>query len=171
MQRSEFRHDGLRFSYLDQGGDGRPLVALHAHFMEAATFEPLASALAPAWRVLALDQRGHGHTDHAFTYNRADYMGDLEAFWGHLGLGQAVLWGNSLGGANAYQFAARHPGRVPGLVIEDIGPVIQVDLSFVLAWGGTFPDPGGPRREGGAPVPPLPPGQLPGNPRRLEGRV
>jgi esterase len=43
--------------------------------------------------------------------------------------------GNSLGGVNAYQFAARHPEKVRGLVIEDIG---AGDLSIVLAWEGEF---------------------------------
>src|SRR5664280_384409 len=36
MGRREFRHDGLKLSYMDPGGDGRVLIALHAHFMEAA---------------------------------------------------------------------------------------------------------------------------------------
>jgi esterase len=60
MGRREFRHDGLKLSCLDPGGDGRVLIALHAHFTEAATFAPLAVALTPEWRVVALDQRGHG---------------------------------------------------------------------------------------------------------------
>ena len=47
--------------------------------------------------------------------------------------------GNSLGGVNAYQFAARHPERVKALVSEDIGAVPDADASFVLAWEGTFP--------------------------------
>ncbi len=138
MDRREFRHDGLTFSYLDAGGDGRALVALHAHFMEAATFRPLAAALAPEWRVVALDQRGHGDSDHAPTYTRDDYIADLEAFVDHLGLSEAVLLGNSLGGVNAYQFAARHPERARGLVVEDIGAEVWDDLSFVLAWEGRF---------------------------------
>ena len=119
--RHEFRHDGLRLSYLDGGRGDRVLIALHAHIMEAATFVPLAAVLAPEWRVLALDQRGHGYSDHAPTYTRDDYIGDLEAFIDHLGVSDSVLLGNSLGGVNAYQFAARHPERVRGLVIEDLG--------------------------------------------------
>jgi hypothetical protein len=38
MDRHEFRHEGLRLSYLDGGGGDRVLIALHAHIMEAATF-------------------------------------------------------------------------------------------------------------------------------------
>jgi esterase len=138
MDRREFQHDGLQFSYLDSGGAGKVLIALHAHLMEGATFAPLAGALTPAWRVIALDQRGHGYSDHAKSYTRDDYLHDLEAFFRHLGIHEAVLLGNSLGGVNAYQFAARHPEKVRGLIIEDIGAEVRDDVSFVLAWEGTF---------------------------------
>ncbi|MEO6147546.1 MAG: alpha/beta hydrolase, partial [Sulfuriferula sp.] len=98
-----------------------------------------AAELAPSWRVIALDQRGHGHSDHAKSYMREDYLGDLAALFKHLGINNAVLLGNSLGGVNAYQFAARHPEHVKALIIEDIGTIIAEDASFALAWGGTFP--------------------------------
>jgi pimeloyl-ACP methyl ester carboxylesterase len=139
MQRFKFPHDKLVFSYLDSGGEGPTVIALHAHWMEAATFTPLAAALSPEWRLVALDQRGHGFSDHASSYTRDDYLGDLEALFGHLRIDEAVLLGNSLGGINAFQFAARYPGRVAGLIVEDIGADLSADLSFVLPWAGTFP--------------------------------
>src|SRR5437879_7039934 len=40
---------------------------------------------------------------------------------------------------NAYQFAARHPEKVRALIIEDIGAEVYDDLSFALAWEGSFP--------------------------------
>ena len=138
MQRHQFRHGGLTLSYLDAEGDGRPLIALHAHWLEAASFVSLAGALAPDWRVIALDQRGHGYSEHAATYSRDDYLGDLAAFLKHLYLDKAVFLGNSLGGVNAYQFAARHPERVKALIIEDIGVEIADDTSFSLIWAGLF---------------------------------
>lgn len=138
MERSSFQHDGLTLSYLDSGGDGPALVALHAHWMDASGFSGLAEALAPAWRVIALDQRGHGYSDHAASYAREAYVGDVRALFAHLGLAEAALLGNSLGGVNAYQFAARFPAMARGLIIEDIGTEIDVDVSFVLEWEGTF---------------------------------
>ncbi len=139
MKRDQFQHNGLTFSYLDEQGSGKALIALHAHWMEGLTFAPLAKALAPEWRVIALDQRGHGHSDHATTYSREDYLVDVEALFNHLNLKDAALLGNSLGGINAYQFAARHPNLVKALIIEDIGAEVSGDLSFVLEWQGTFP--------------------------------
>ena len=140
MTRHELKNGDLTLSYLDAAGKGDVLIALHAHWMEGATFAGLAESLAPGWRVVALDQRGHGHSDHAASYTRDDYLGDLAALYRHLGLtSPAVLLGNSLGGVNAYQFAARHPELVRALIIEDIGVEIADDTSFALPWGGTFP--------------------------------
>jgi esterase len=139
MQRYVFQHNGLTLSYLDSGGNGQVLIALHAHWMEGITFAPLAATLASQWRVVALDQRGHGYSDHAATYTRDDYIGDLVALFAHLGLKEpVVMLGNSLGGVNTYQLAARYPNLVRAMIIEDIGVEISVDVSFSLAWGGTF---------------------------------
>jgi pimeloyl-ACP methyl ester carboxylesterase len=139
MQRRYFSYAGLRFSYLDSDGAGPAIVALHAHWMEAASFVSLAAALAPEFRVVALDQRGHGWSDHANSYAREDYLGDLGAFLEHLGIRAPILLGNSLGGVNAYQFASRHPGKVRALVIEDIGVQIREEPTFILQWAGVFP--------------------------------
>lgn len=140
MQRKSFRHNNLTFSWLDSGTTGPILVALHAHWMEASTFGRLASDLAPAWRVVALDQRGHGYSSHAATYTRQDYLGDLERFLAELEIsGPVVLLGNSLGGINALQFAARHPDLVRALVLEDIAVEVSSDIEFVRAWSGCFP--------------------------------
>ncbi|MEU5598892.1 alpha/beta hydrolase [Streptomyces sp. NPDC020298] len=114
--RAELVIDGRRLSYLDFGGTGRPIVALHGHLSEGASFAHLAQALGPDWRLIAPDQRGHGESDRAADYSRDGYLGDIEALRDHLGLERVVLLGHSLGAINAYQFAARHPERVTALV-------------------------------------------------------
>jgi pimeloyl-ACP methyl ester carboxylesterase len=139
MERLSFKNDGLTLSYLDWGGPGKILIALHSHWMEGATFVPLATALTPEWRVVAPDQRGHGYSDHALSYRREDYLSDLGALFSELDLKEpTVLLGNSLGGVNAYQFAARTPHLVRALIIEDVGAEISLDTRFVLQWAGTF---------------------------------
>ncbi len=140
LTRNQFQHAGLALSYLDTCDDSQAIVALHAHWMEAVTYTRLATTLSPTWRVIALDQRGHGHSDHAPSYTRGDYLGDLAALFERLKIDQAVLLGNSLGGVNAFQFAALYPERVRALVIEDVGAVNAADTSFTLAWAGVFPN-------------------------------
>ncbi|MFF7099894.1 alpha/beta fold hydrolase [Streptomyces nigra] len=81
-----------------------------------------------------MDQRGHGFSDRGPDFSREGYIADATALLTHLGLERPVVLGHSLGGVNAYQFAARHPGLVRALVIEDIGTEIDDDLSFCLSW-------------------------------------
>ncbi|ARF56420.1 alpha/beta fold hydrolase [Streptomyces gilvosporeus] len=125
--------DGRRLSFLDYGGRGRPLLALHGHFGDGRTFAGLAHAL-PEWRVIGLDQRGHGSSERATDYSRDGYVGDAAALLDHLGLADVVVLGHSLGGVNAYQLAAWHPRLVRALVIEDIGAEVDGDLSSCLSW-------------------------------------
>lgn len=50
--RAELNLDGRRLSYLDYGGPGQPLLALHGHLHEGRTWEHLARDLAPDWRII-----------------------------------------------------------------------------------------------------------------------
>ncbi|RZJ12538.1 MAG: alpha/beta fold hydrolase [Rubrivivax sp.] len=50
-----------------------------------------------------------------------------------------VLIGNSLGGTNAFCFAARHPHRVRALVIEEGPPKEGDPFTFVLDWRDLYP--------------------------------
>ncbi|MEV6106181.1 alpha/beta hydrolase [Streptomyces sp. NPDC051940] len=140
--RHELRIDGRALSYVDFGGDGTPLVALHGHMSEGASFAQVAGALGDGYRVIAPDQRGHGDSDRAAEYGREGYLSDVLALLDHLGLERVVLLGHSLGGINAYQFAARHPERVSALV--DIDGCAEIPdgptpLAFVLGFPVTAP--------------------------------
>ncbi|MFJ9371221.1 alpha/beta fold hydrolase [Nocardia sp. NPDC101769] len=135
--RAAFDIDGRRLSYLDFGGAGRALLALHGHMSDAASFAGLARRLTPGWRLIGLDQRGHGHSDRAGDYTRAGYLSDILALLDHLGLDRVALLGHSVGSINAYQLAARHPERVEAFIDIDGAVSLGLDgpnpLNFVLS--------------------------------------
>lgn len=133
-QRASLTVAGRRLSFLDFGGPGRPLLALHGHFGGGRTFAHLARELRTSWRTIALDQRGHGLSDRPSDFSRTGYVEDAAAVLHHLGIHRAAVLGHSLGGVNAYQLAARFPALVDALVVEDIGAEVDDDLSFSLAW-------------------------------------
>ena len=55
----------LRVHYLDWGGDGPPVLALHGLASSAHWFDLVAPRLRDRYRVVAPDQRGHGQTTQA----------------------------------------------------------------------------------------------------------
>ncbi|MFD9334074.1 alpha/beta fold hydrolase [Streptomyces sp. NPDC060028] len=118
--RHELKIDDRTLSYLDFGGAGRPLLALHGGLSEGAHFTGLAAALGDEWRVIAPDQRGHGDSALACEYSREGYVRDAAALLEHLDPGGPVpVLGFSLGGINAYHLAAARPDLVSALVNVD----------------------------------------------------
>ncbi|QKR99597.1 alpha/beta hydrolase [Sphingomonas sp. CL5.1] len=115
---------GLRLRVREWGDrDAPPIVLLHGLRGFSGTWRHLAAAL-PGYRLIAIDQRGRGESDWdpARNYYTDAYVADLEAVVDALGLTRFVLIGHSLGGTNAYVYAARHPERLGALIVEDIAP-------------------------------------------------
>jgi esterase len=133
-QRQHVTVNGVRLAYLDFGGPGEPLLALHGHYGCARTFTGLAEALGERWRVVALDQRGHGWSDQPEDYSRETYMADTAGFIDRLDLAPVAVLGHSLGGLNAYQLAARQPALVRALLVEDIGAVVPEFSPATEGW-------------------------------------
>jgi esterase len=81
------------------------------------------------YRVLALDQRGHGETQWApaTAYDTSEMVTDVEAFVKALGLNNFALLGLSMGGLVSIGYAGRRPAALSKLVIVDIAPEIDVD--------------------------------------------
>ncbi len=118
---------GLRFHYLEWGHSGSPaLVLLHGFGSHARSWDHVAAAMADRFRVLALDQRGHGNSDRALDgdYTVRAMAGDVQQFSDALCPGRFTLVGLSMGGRISIAYAASHPGRVERLVLVDIGPEI-----------------------------------------------
>jgi len=120
--------NGLRLHYLEWGEPGRStIVLLHGLRGHAHSWDDVSAALAPQWRVLALDQRGRGETDCPKDGNYATeaFVDDLAAFSDALALQRFILIGHSMGGRNGILFTAKQPARVSAFGIVDVGPDIQ----------------------------------------------
>jgi 4,5:9,10-diseco-3-hydroxy-5,9,17-trioxoandrosta-1(10),2-diene-4-oate hydrolase len=112
---------GVALAY-DEVGTGLPVVCLHAIGHGASDFRALGRRLGMRSRVIAPDWPGHGRSDDDDVPPSAlRYADVLGAFLDALGLERVVLVGNSIGGAAAIAYAASHPERVLGLVVENPG--------------------------------------------------
>ena len=115
----------MRLHYVEWGGDGPPLVMLHATGFLARLWEPIAIALSARYRVYAYDARGHGDSDKPAVeaegsesgYGWEGLAGDLQGFLDALGLTRIPIAGHSSGAAGAIRLAALQVGYVSALVL------------------------------------------------------
>jgi pimeloyl-ACP methyl ester carboxylesterase len=126
-----------------------PVMCLPGLARTGADFDTLAAALssdAAARRfVVALDYRGRGSSDYdrdPRNYTITTELADLLAVITALGLGPAVLVGTSRGGILTMLLAAARPRAIAGVVLNDIGPVIDVPgLIRIKSYVGRLPEP------------------------------
>jgi pimeloyl-ACP methyl ester carboxylesterase len=118
--------NGTEINYADTGGDGPVVVLSHGLLMDQSMFAPQVMALAPEFRVITWDQRGHGwdQSGHGGTpaqgpFSYWDSARDLLALLDHLGVQRAVLGGMSQGGFVSLRAELLAPGRVRGLILID----------------------------------------------------
>lgn len=144
--------DGLRLHLRCHGRrSARPLpvVCLPGLARTAADFDTLAAALANhpdhPRRVIALDYRGRGLSDYdrdpanyAFQTELADVLATVTA----LDCLPAIFIGTSRGGILAMLLAAVRPTAIAGVVLNDIGPVIEPKgLMRIKGYVGKLPQP------------------------------
>lgn len=117
--------DGRRLHFLEWGSTDAPAVLiLHGFTGHAWQSDHPAQVLADRFRVLALDQRGHGDSERADVYGSVPMAADVIGFLDAIGVAQVALVGHSLGGIVGTCVTALHPERVTRLVLGDIGPEV-----------------------------------------------
>lgn len=117
--------DGARLAYLDEGA-GIPVIALAGLTRAHTDFDFVAPHLADV-RLIRPDYRGRGASDWtgAASYTVPQEAADVLALMDHLGLEKAAILGTSRGGLIGMGLAAMAKGRLLGLCLNDIGPVIE----------------------------------------------
>jgi pimeloyl-ACP methyl ester carboxylesterase len=123
---------GLRFYYRDCASakpNAQTLLLLHGYTGHARSWDSFAEAMSARYRVLALDQRGHGQTQWAppTAYDTSEMVADVDAFVKALGLTNFALLGLSMGGLVSIGYAGKRPAGLAKLVIVDIAPEIDVE--------------------------------------------
>ncbi|MGW4895658.1 alpha/beta fold hydrolase [Kitasatospora sp. NPDC004240] len=136
--------DGVRLHCRDWGGDGPAVLLLHGLAGHAGEWDHQASLLSARHRVIALDQRGHGHSErHPADVTRDAHVADVLAVIEQLGLDRPALVGQSLGGHTALLTAAAHPDRIGALVLVEAAPgrPDPATPAMIAGWLDSWPTP------------------------------
>ena len=126
---STFRHDGLTFSYFDEGDpSGAPILLIHG-FASSVVY----NWINPGWlktlgdagyRVIALDNRGHGRSDKPHdpeAYHPQSMAADAMVLLDHLGIPDAHVMGYSMGARITAFAALAFPHRIRTIVFGGLG--------------------------------------------------
>src|SRR5579859_3753102 len=102
--------------------DGEVLILMAGTGGHLEAYAHNIAAFAQRYRVITYDYPGHGYTTHAAAdLELPDYVDHLAGLMDAVGVDQAHLNGESLGGWVAVKFAAAHPGRARKLVLNTPG--------------------------------------------------
>jgi esterase len=111
------------FRYDEFGAvDAPAMVLVHGSGTDASAWAAVVPELSKTWRVIALDQRGHGGSVRAGEYSFELMRDDLLEFVDKLGLDEFLLCGHSMGGTVAAIFAEQYSERLTGLILVDSPP-------------------------------------------------
>jgi pimeloyl-ACP methyl ester carboxylesterase len=143
--------DGLRLNVRRYGARGRalPIVCLPGLTRNGADFHALAVALTrdatQPRLVITIDSRGRGGSDYDTDPNNYSFpveLADVVAVITALEIGPAIFIGTSRGGILAMLLGASRPAAIAAVVLNDIGPVIDVQgLMRIKGYAGKLPTP------------------------------
>ena len=129
--------DGLKLHAKVIGPDDSkalPVLCLPGLTRTTDDFDDIARAIATSpsapRKVVAIDYRGRGLSD--YDPDPAKYavpveLGDVLAIAASLGISRAILLGTSRGGLISMAMAAAQPKLLAGVILNDIGPALEID--------------------------------------------
>ncbi|WP_298849727.1 alpha/beta hydrolase [uncultured Ruegeria sp.] len=133
--------DGRRV-YYEETGTGTPLLCLAGLTRNSGDFSFFAPH-AVGLRMIAMDYRGRGRSEYDpdfMNYNIFRESHDAIELLDVLGIEKAVILGTSRGGLIAMALAASHPERLAGVILNDVGPVIEPSgIAKIMAYVGAQP--------------------------------
>jgi 3-oxoadipate enol-lactonase len=99
----------------DSGGDGFPVVLVHADWTDSRLWSPLRQHLRASYRVISYDQSGHGASGAPVV--PYTWAADLRMVLDHAGADRAVVVAHSGAGGPAVCLALAEPAMVAALVL------------------------------------------------------
>lgn len=116
----ELDANGTKINYLDTGGDGTPVLLLHAFPLSSKMWEPQIDALGDRYRFIAPDLSGFGASDAPEDgYSMERWAGEVEVLLDEVGSDKVVLAGLSMGGYLGFECLRRFGDRFSALVLAD----------------------------------------------------
>lgn len=131
--------NGVDLYTLDWGGEGAPIVILHATGFLGRIYRPLAEQLRSIGHVYTYDQRGHGDSSKApdGQYNWDMTMRDLAAFIEAKGLQGVRAFGHSAGATAIGSLGAARPDLITrAMLVEPV--IFESPTSPELFWRNPF---------------------------------
>lgn len=116
-------HDGWRL-YLEETGQGSPVVFVHEFAGDHRSWEPQLHAFARRHRCIAYAARGYPPSDvppDPAAYSQENAVRDIASVLTATGVEQAHIVGLSMGGFAALHFGLAHPERALSLTIAGAG--------------------------------------------------
>jgi 3-oxoadipate enol-lactonase len=111
--------NGIEINYTIEG-DGPWLTMSHSLACNLSMWDEQAKLLAPKFRVLRFDTRGHGATSAPpGPYTLDQLADDLKGLFDALGIRRTHWVGLSMGGMIGETFALKHPGFFESMVLAD----------------------------------------------------
>ena len=131
--------NGVRLHTLDWGGNGAPIVLLHATGFLGRIYRPIALRLCSIGRVYSFDQRGHGDSGASpdGKYDWARTMRDLEGFIVAMGWRNVRAFGHSAGATAIGSLSCERPDLISRAVLTE--PVVfESPTAPELGWRNPF---------------------------------
>ena len=113
-----FDAGGVGIRYRLEGTGTRPIVCVHGVGSYLEAWDGVVERLAPHFRILRFDLRGHGGSARVTgRYEIDDFVRELLLLADHVGFRRFALAGFSLGGLIAQRTALDHPDRIESLIL------------------------------------------------------
>lgn len=135
LEMSRIQVDDMTIAYLsnEEPVEGETIVLVHGFGANKDNWTRLARELTDGFNVYAIDLPGHGDSSKALDlgYRFEDQVAHLSEILAALGIEQAHMMGNSMGGAITALYAATYPDQIQSAVLFDPAGIFEYDSELV----------------------------------------